>query len=81
MSTNSTPLVSNSSTKYLDRVGTLPNSLLQKIQVTSTRKNNAKLLRRDDTSNGTRSGRSVVNIAVEKYSKRIKMKTLNELIL
>ena len=79
MSTNSTPLVSNSSTKYLDRVGTLPNSLLQKIQVTSTRKNNAKLLRRDDTSNGTRSGRSVVNIAVEKYSKRIKMKTLNEL--
>ena len=49
------------------------------IQIKSNRKNTSKLLQRDDTSNATRSDRSVVNTALEKYSKRIKIKTLNEL--
>jgi len=47
------------------------------LEVKSIRKNTAKLLQRDDTSNSTE-GRSVVNIALENYSKRVKMKTLNE---
>ena len=55
------------------------NFILKDIQIKSNRKNTSKLLQRDDTSNATRSDRSVVNTALEKYSKRIKIKTLNEL--
>jgi len=46
-------------------------------EVKSKRKSNAKLLPRDDTSNSTE-GRSVVNTALDQYSKRVKIKTLNE---
>ena len=59
-----------------DQVVQLSNSV-QSLEVKSIRKNTAKLLQRDDTSNSTE-GRSVVNIALENYSKRVKMKTLNE---
>ena len=50
---------------------------VKSLEVKSIRKNTAKLLQRDDTSNSTE-GRSVVNIGLENYSKRVKMKTLNE---
>ena len=58
--------------------GTLPNIFIKNIEIKSSRINTAKLLRRDDTSNLSE-GRSVVNTALENYSKRMKIKTLAEM--
>lgn len=52
------------------------NSSMLNYEVKSKRKNNAKLLPRDDTS-GSSEGRSVVNTALEGYLNRVKIKTLN----
>ena len=70
------PKITNDNKNSGDRVAQLSTSV-KNLEVKSIRKNTAKLLQRDDTSNSTE-GRSVVNIALENYSKRIKMKTLNE---
>ena len=70
------PKITNDNKDSGDRVAQLSTSV-KNLEVKSIRKNTAKLLQRDDTSNSTE-GRSVVNIALENYSKRIKMKTLNE---
>ena len=51
--------------------------LIKNIEIKATRKNTAKMLQHQDTSN-LKEGRSVVNIALEKYVKRVKMKTLKE---
>ena len=48
---------------------------IKNIEIKSNRKTTTKILRRDDTSIVSE-GRSVVNIALEKYSKRVKIKTL-----
>ena len=48
---------------------------VKNIEIKSNRKNTTTLLRRDDASTEPE-GRSVVNIALEKYSKRTKIKTL-----
>ena len=48
---------------------------IKNIEIKSNRINTAKLLRRDDTSTLSE-GRSVVNTALETYSKRVKVKTL-----
>ena len=53
------------------------NILIKNIEIKATRKNTAKMLQHQDTSN-LKEGRSVVNIALEKYVKRVKMKTLKE---
>ena len=57
---------------------TVPQSsdlFIKNIEIKSNRKTTTKILRRDDTSIVSE-GRSVVNIALEKYSKRVKIKTL-----
>ena len=57
---------------------TVPQSsdlFIKNIEIKSSRKTTTKILRRDDTSIVSE-GRSVVNIALEKYSKRVKIKTL-----
>ena len=46
--------------------------VIKNIQIKATRKNTAKMLQHQDTSN-LKEGRSVVNIALEKYSKRVKI--------
>lgn len=51
---------------------------IKNIEIKSNRINTAKLLRRDDTSTLSE-GRSVVNTALETYSKRVKVKTLAEI--
>ena len=51
------------------------NFFIKNIEIKSNRINTAKLLRRDDTSTLSE-GRSVVNTALETYSKRVKVKTL-----
>ena len=51
--------------------------MLKIFEVKSNRKNIAKLLKRSDASN-SKGDRSVVNNALENYSKRVKIKTLNE---
>ena len=51
------------------------NFFIKNIEIKSYRINTAKLLRRDDTSTLSE-GRSVVNTALETYSKRVKVKTL-----
>ena len=56
---------------------TLPNLYVKNFEVKSNRKNIAKLLKRSDASN-SKGDRSVVNNALENYSKRVKIKTLNE---
>ena len=81
------PKIINDNKNSGDRVAQLSNwglrprspegNSVKNLEVKSIRKNTAKLLQRDDTSNSTE-GRSVVNIALENYSKRVKMKTLNE---
>ena len=78
------PKASNSITKLLDRgmespnwQATLPNLYVKNFEVKSNRKNIAKLLKRSDASN-SKGDRSVVNNALENYSKRVKIKTLNE---
>ena len=48
---------------------------VKNIEIKSNRKNTTTLLRRDDASTAPE-GRSVVNNALEKYSKRTKIKTL-----
>ena len=55
----------------------LPNLYVKNFEVKSNRKNIAKLLKRSDASN-SKGDRSVVNTALENYSKRVKIKTLNE---
>ena len=58
--------------------GSVPHSsdlFIKNIEIKSNRKTTTKILRRDDTSIVSE-GRSVVNIALEKYSKRVKIKTL-----
>ena len=55
----------------------LPNLYVKNFEVKSNRKNIAKLLNRNDASN-SKGDRSVVNTALENYSKRVKIKTLNE---
>ena len=57
---------------------TVPQSsdlFIKNIEIKSNRKTTTKILRRDDTSIVSE-GRSVVNIALEKYSKRVQIKTL-----
>ena len=54
--------------------------VIKNVQIKATRKNTAKMLQHQDTSN-LKEGRSVVNIALEKYSKRVKIKTLGLLDL
>ena len=49
------------------------------LEVKSKRKNTAKLLQQENTTSSNE-GRSVVNIALENYYKRIKIKTLNEVV-
>ena len=78
------PKASNSITSLLDRgmkspnwQATLPNLYVKNFEVKSNRKNIAKLLKRSDASN-SKGDRSVVNNALENYSKRVKIKTLNE---
>ena len=78
------PKASNSITKLLDRgmkspnrQATLLNLYVKNFEVKSNRKNIAKLLKRSDASN-SKGDRSVVNNALENYSKRVKIKTLNE---
>ena len=62
-----------------EKIGSLSydQSNIQSIQIQSKRKHNTKLLPREH-SQKLYNGRSVVNIALEQYSNRTKIKTLND---
>ena len=62
-----------------EKIGSLSydQSNIQSIQIQSKRKHNTKLLPREH-SQKLNNGRSVVNIALEQYSNRTKIKTLND---